>query len=144
MKFYQIAQAPVSLMKVGQDVVEECLGRLNDPVEARRVLESLLLPILEQYQLVDYVVPVQAQYAVVLAYCGEIEAARKLMGEIRRFAVSEEREREVSGQAELIEKIAFEQRLLSQPNLTAKFGKVGRNEPCPCGSGKKYKKCHGA
>jgi uncharacterized protein YchJ len=24
-----------------------------------------------------------------------------------------------------------------------KFGKVGRNEPCPCGSGKKYKRCHG-
>ena len=22
--------------------------------------------------------------------------------------------------------------------------KVGRNEPCPCGSGKKYRKCHGA
>ena len=21
---------------------------------------------------------------------------------------------------------------------------VGRNEPCPCGSGKKYKHCHGA
>lgn len=21
--------------------------------------------------------------------------------------------------------------------------RVGRNEPCPCGSGKKYKKCHG-
>jgi uncharacterized protein len=24
------------------------------------------------------------------------------------------------------------------------FPKVGRNDPCPCGSGKKYKKCHGA
>jgi preprotein translocase subunit SecA len=23
------------------------------------------------------------------------------------------------------------------------FGKVGRNAPCPCGSGKKYKLCHG-
>ncbi|WP_245439754.1 SEC-C metal-binding domain-containing protein [Microvirga aerophila] len=23
------------------------------------------------------------------------------------------------------------------------FGKVGRNDPCPCGSGKKYKKCCG-
>lgn len=23
------------------------------------------------------------------------------------------------------------------------FSKVGRNEPCPCGSGKKFKKCHG-
>ena len=22
-------------------------------------------------------------------------------------------------------------------------GKVGRNDPCPCGSGKKYKRCHG-
>ncbi|MBN1983948.1 MAG: SEC-C domain-containing protein [Chitinivibrionales bacterium] len=21
--------------------------------------------------------------------------------------------------------------------------RVGRNDPCPCGSGKKYKKCHG-
>jgi preprotein translocase subunit SecA len=22
--------------------------------------------------------------------------------------------------------------------------KTGRNDPCPCGSGRKYKKCHGA
>jgi hypothetical protein len=22
--------------------------------------------------------------------------------------------------------------------------KVGRNDPCPCGSGRKYKKCHGS
>ncbi|HET6992241.1 MAG TPA: SEC-C metal-binding domain-containing protein, partial [Bacteroidia bacterium] len=21
--------------------------------------------------------------------------------------------------------------------------KIGRNDPCPCGSGKKYKQCHG-
>ena len=27
---------------------------------------------------------------------------------------------------------------------TSGGGKVGRNDPCPCGSGKKYKKCHGA
>jgi hypothetical protein len=26
----------------------------------------------------------------------------------------------------------------------APAGKPGRNDPCPCGSGKKYKKCHGA
>jgi preprotein translocase subunit SecA len=23
------------------------------------------------------------------------------------------------------------------------YPKVGRNDPCPCGSGKKYKQCHG-
>ncbi|MGE0062303.1 MAG: preprotein translocase subunit SecA [Xanthobacteraceae bacterium] len=29
------------------------------------------------------------------------------------------------------------------PNDPETWGKVGRNEPCPCGSGKKYKHCHG-
>ncbi|HRU36017.1 MAG TPA: SEC-C metal-binding domain-containing protein, partial [Candidatus Paceibacterota bacterium] len=35
-----------------------------------------------------------------------------------------------------------------KPSLPAdispeKFKNVGRNDPCPCGSGKKFKKCHG-
>jgi preprotein translocase subunit SecA len=30
------------------------------------------------------------------------------------------------------------------PEDEATWGKVGRNEACPCGSGKKYKHCHGA
>ncbi|MBA4782895.1 MAG: preprotein translocase subunit SecA [Rhizobiales bacterium] len=30
------------------------------------------------------------------------------------------------------------------PENPASWGKVGRNEACPCGSGKKYKHCHGA
>ncbi len=30
------------------------------------------------------------------------------------------------------------------PNNPASWGKVGRNELCPCGSGKKFKHCHGA
>ncbi|PIT81496.1 preprotein translocase subunit SecA [Limnohabitans sp. 15K] len=28
-------------------------------------------------------------------------------------------------------------------SLQEAFGQVGRNEPCPCGSGKKFKQCHG-
>ncbi len=28
--------------------------------------------------------------------------------------------------------------------IVREMPKVGRNDPCPCGSGKKYKKCHGA
>jgi len=27
---------------------------------------------------------------------------------------------------------------------TSPYAGVGRNDPCPCGSGKKFKKCHGA
>jgi preprotein translocase subunit SecA len=29
------------------------------------------------------------------------------------------------------------------PNNPATWGRIGRNEMCPCGSGKKYKHCHG-
>ncbi len=32
----------------------------------------------------------------------------------------------------------------SAPAQPAAAPRVGRNDPCPCGSGKKYKKCHGA
>ncbi len=31
-----------------------------------------------------------------------------------------------------------------KPQPVVAGNKVGRNDPCPCGSGKKYKKCHGA
>jgi uncharacterized protein len=35
---------------------------------------------------------------------------------------------------------------IARPNVPAVRGapKVGRNDPCPCGSGRKYKLCHGA
>ena len=32
---------------------------------------------------------------------------------------------------------------MRDPQNPASWGKVGRNENCPCGSGKKYKHCHG-
>src|ERR687891_705348 len=32
----------------------------------------------------------------------------------------------------------------SGQRVASEWDKVGRNDPCPCGSGKKYKKCHGA
>jgi uncharacterized protein len=30
-----------------------------------------------------------------------------------------------------------------EDDLKTKFTKAGRNDPCPCGSGLKFKKCHG-
>ena len=29
------------------------------------------------------------------------------------------------------------------PAVNDEFARVGRNDPCPCGSGRKYKRCHG-
>jgi preprotein translocase subunit SecA len=31
----------------------------------------------------------------------------------------------------------------AKPKAPVNVPKVDRNDPCPCGSGKKYKKCHG-
>lgn len=35
------------------------------------------------------------------------------------------------------------QKELKKSKTIRNENKVGRNDPCPCGSGKKYKKCHG-
>jgi preprotein translocase subunit SecA len=34
--------------------------------------------------------------------------------------------------------------VVTEQRLASEWDKVGRNDPCPCGSGKKFKKCHGA
>jgi SWIM/SEC-C metal-binding protein len=41
------------------------------------------------------------------------------------------------------EDIADLEILLNPPKTIVAEKKVGRNDPCPCGSGKKYKKCCG-
>ena len=43
------------------------------------------------------------------------------------------------GQADAMPEVAEEEQ---QPYVRPDK-KVGRNEPCPCGSGKKFKQCHG-
>ena len=41
------------------------------------------------------------------------------------------------------EDISDVERLLNPPEAAKAQAKTGRNDPCPCGSGKKYKKCCG-
>lgn len=74
LKFYQLANALDSYIKVGQDLVDEFLMK-NESKGARQLIEDHLLPVVLEHQLLDKVVPVRSQYAVVLAYCGEHAAA---------------------------------------------------------------------
>jgi preprotein translocase subunit SecA len=34
--------------------------------------------------------------------------------------------------------------VITQQRVTNERDKIGRNDPCWCGSGKKFKRCHGA
>ena len=45
--------------------------------------------------------------------------------------------------AKFEEKLKELYREAKKANTIVKGPKIGRNDPCPCGSGKKYKKCCG-
>ncbi len=66
---------------------------------------------------------------------GSVKEARKPRG-LDRSQMKEERS-DLLSQAHS----RTQQQEVTQPIVAEK--KVGRNEPCPCGSGKKYKNCHG-
>lgn len=53
----------------------------------------------------------------------------------------EELERQLQAHREAMAK---EEAMANKKPVTRGKTKVGRNDPCPCGSGKKYKHCHGA
>jgi uncharacterized protein len=48
---------------------------------------------------------------------------------------------------EWVEALSFwrlAQNPIAPPSANATIKNIGRNDPCPCGSGRKFKKCHGA
>jgi hypothetical protein len=73
------------------------------------------------------------------AFVGELQ--RRLAARAEDLDVRERRldERERSLRAS-------ERRLRARatPHVSSTHAKAGRNEPCPCGSGFKFKRCHGA
>ena len=77
--------------------------------------------------------PVQGDAGVAAAFAAatpaEIEAAAAVAGGVRRAPAGGAR---------------FDEGETQAPIVKSDREKIGRNEPCWCGSGKKYKLCHGA
>ena len=80
-------------------------------------------------------------------------AASNAFDVMRRRQVLEQRQRQASAEAEGTEETsgaaAATASAPARPpkagpsDLGPEFSAAGRNDPCPCGSGKKFKKCHG-
>jgi len=72
-----------------------------------------------------------------------VRALCSLSVESANAAIAEEsrdlRNQEKTSSARPKKPITQRPRIIRQPSKL----KVGRNDPCPCGSGKKYKQCHG-
>jgi len=153
-KFYSMATAIESAIRVGQDFVDEQLG-MCAPGEAKRFLEETLIPSAKQLKLLDHYMPLRLQYAVVLAYCGEAARAIAEITALKQFTIPnpahrEEFERQcelvhriIRGEISLAKSYPAGRALIDTPVSDVPDRKIGRNEPCPCGSGKKYKRCHG-
>lgn len=166
LKFYDLARAPASLFRVGQDLVDQFIGK-RDFDGALNMMETIVIPQLRQWKLADYMITVRSQYAVVLAYCGRFSEAETEMARLEPYEASLPLlvQKELKNQRELIAQI----RRYGPPpkwlppsglsvNIAEHFNaaepateramrpggrKIGRNESCPCGAGKKFKYCHG-
>lgn len=79
LKFYAMAHSLDSFIRVGQDLVDDFVQR-HDYIGARDVIERNLMPTILRLKLVGRVIPIRSQYAVVLAYCGDFDAAEAEMG----------------------------------------------------------------
>lgn len=155
-KFYLLSQAARSAAVTAQEAADDFLVILADPIGARETMEKYVLPVVAEYHLTDMIVPVRSHYAIVLAWCGEIAESRNEMKALSAYAGSadqkamlEERNAMVdaiaSGRTWLEKKAPPRNALQMIPGALPKAGhKIGRNEACPCGSGKKFKRCHGA
>lgn len=162
MKFYELAHAFDSLVRVGLDLVDEFVW-VNDFNGAREVLERNLFPIMQGVGLASRVLETRALYAVVLAYCGDHQAAAEEVARLRPFeeAMAPGHREAFQDQKRIIERLRrfggprqrevhipaplqalFDQRR-GAPMSVEPRRKIGRNERCPCGSGRKYKQCHG-
>lgn len=85
MKFYSLVDAVDSLVRVGQDLADDFVF-VHDFDGAREVLEQHVLPTVIRANMLDRVVGVRSQYAVVLAYCGDVDAAEREMARLEPYA----------------------------------------------------------
>lgn len=142
MKFYNMAGAPDSMVRVGQDLADQFID-MKDFKGAREVMEQHVLPVVNKAGLVGKLVQVRSQYALILALGGHHEDANAEMRRLEPYVegLSGEQRQEVEQQSNYIAQLSYN---ASKRAVIRSFGSVGRNEPCPCSSGLKYKKCHGA
>ena len=155
LKFYGLVPAARSLVSTGLEAVDDFLTIMAHPGAALEVMEDHILPVLRENLLTDMIVPVRSHYAIVLAWNGQVDAARKEMQALQQYAGLPAQAEMLAERTVAVEAIASgKMHLIQQPPPTGALAqiygqpvkaprKMGRNEPCWCGSGLKFKKCHG-
>jgi preprotein translocase subunit SecA len=128
---------------------EHMLQRLREAVTGQ-LMNVALVPAEEQPMLQPVELPpMEAHHIDPLTGRDELEPAPALppgVAEELRLIDKAIAARGRGGPAEPVKRMPLQTRKAdgpADPNSPATWGKVARNAPCPCGSGKKYKHCHG-
>ncbi len=107
--------------------------------EAFELFSALIVKLRETVTAQLMRVQVQFQQPDILPPSGEANHLDATTGEEEETSIAEINARIASGAFSAQPVLAAER----DPQNPETWGKVGRNEDCPCGSGKKYKHCHG-
>lgn len=111
------------------------------------VAEDIFKPLKDDFRKIEIYDHIFDHYQDIVStwhgYSGAEETEAELLAEIAR---KEKKLEELNAKLEFQRKVLKEkeeenERLNFSNNNSTLQPKVGRNEPCPCGSGKKYKKC---
>jgi hypothetical protein len=160
MRFYEIAGALDSYVRAGLDVADDFVW-VNDFQRARNVMEDFVLPFIQRHSMVGKMLDARSLYAVILAYSGEFDEAELQMRRLepliegapppmqtqladQKRLIAEIRQKGPPPQRRLPEAAISKPSAVRPAPIARESAKVGRNELCPCGSGIKFKKCHGA
>jgi preprotein translocase subunit SecA len=108
----------------GYNLFEAMIAKLQETVTAQ------LMRVEIQTRPAEDLLPDEDELPVMSAHHLDPLTGEDEIGGLPLFASAEQDEGEV--------------RTKLDPKNPASWGRIGRNDPCPCGSGKKYKHCHGA
>lgn len=151
-KLYISVGAGRSATIAAQELADEMLKIMATPEGARQVFEQHVFPLIEQYKLTDLVLEARAEYAVALAYCGDMDGADHQMLALGNYAGDDEWDAKQAHAKNLIEQIRRGDARIGAPMRVSASAlrnpnSVGRHvrpdDACPCGSGRKHKRCHG-
>lgn len=105
MKLYLFTAAWRSAIDLGQDVVES-LMRAGETRAALDLIDRQLVPVAEDYNLPEDVIGLRSQRAVVLAYLGDIAAARAELDSLDHYEVTPAQAYDIQHQRRIVERLA--------------------------------------
>ena len=146
-----------SLGKMGRQYAEtrdDCIAILSDQLTHHQrqdpTLNAFIISPLLDLKAVEAATPIEAAFNadnVDLSVLGDWEEAQIELGLLTERLTSPPQygwiPEEHIPMAKMLQSGALGKLLAGAEDKPDSWKKVGRNDPCPCGSGKKYKKCHG-